>query len=195
MPLPTRILLVLDPGNLPTVQVYTAKPLPFCSRSIENADPLLLCVRTMYCYQSTSRFCWVWEHPSVPICTSGFLAFPFIVIYRFPTVNCKMLTFLCNCLFLMYWPPLYFKPRRTDSLPHQENESQRSVHNFWSSILGNQNGNWMQTFINEVSTAVMSKIQINTLPAPIWKWTSQERRWLLALHNCQSEWWFIFRHS
>jgi len=66
---------------------------------------------------------------------------------------------------MMYWPPLYSKQRETYSLPHPEDELQRSVNDFWSCILRNLQGNRLQTVINEVSAAFIGRRESVTLPA------------------------------
>jgi len=58
------------------------------------------------------------------------------------------------------------KKREIHSLPHAENETQQSVNNFWSCIMGNLSGAWLQTFINEVLAALIGKRESHMLPAP-----------------------------
>jgi len=66
--------------------------------------------------------------------------FLFMVAFRYPTANCKILTCIHHYLCLMYWPPSGSKVCETHSLPDPEIELQWSVHNFWSCIMGKRRG-------------------------------------------------------
>jgi hypothetical protein len=52
------------------------------------------------------------------------------------------------------------------SLPHYENERQRSVNDSWSCILGFLWGDRLQIVINEVLASFIGKTDSGTLPAP-----------------------------
>jgi len=68
------------------------------------------------------------------------------------------------------------------SLPHHENECQRSVNDSWSCILGDLVGDRLQIVINEVLAAFIGKRDSKTLPAPSWKWVSTERQRFLVMY-------------
>jgi len=153
-------------GNLPAVRDRTNETVWHSSRPSQKPNPLLLGRPNPDPYPSTHRFCQVWLDMSVSIPSSGFPMFLFMVAFRYPTANGKILTLVRLCPILMYWPPLYSKTRETRSLPQPENESQQRVNDFWSCILGNLSGNWMHTFINVSYATCISKQESNTLPAP-----------------------------
>jgi len=152
----------------------------FSSRNVQKPDPLLLGGPNLDPYPSICVFCRVWLDPSVPIPGFGYRVFLLMVAFIYPTSNRKMLTLVYCCPFLTYWPPLYSETRETHSLTHPENESQWRVNDFWSSILGNLSGDWIQTFINVVKAAFKPKRECDTLPAAFWKWASTERQQCLA---------------
>jgi hypothetical protein len=52
------------------------------------------------------------------------------------------------------------------SLPHHENERQRSINDSWSCILGNLLGERLQIVINEVLAFFIGKTDSEKLPAP-----------------------------
>jgi len=73
--------------------------------------------------------------------------------------------FGCGYTESKYWLPLLAKILATHSLPHLENEHQRSVNDFWSCILGNQNATSLQRVIKEsLSTFIGKQIVIPSLP-------------------------------
>jgi len=143
-------VLATGPGNRPAVRARTAKMVRFGSKHAQKPDALHFGGPDPDPYPSTRGLCRVWVDPSVPISGSGFPVGLFMVAFRYPIANRKILTCVYCCPFLMYWPPLYPKTSEKRSLAHPENESQRQVNDFCSCILGNLSGNWMQTFINEV---------------------------------------------
>jgi len=49
-----------------------------------------------------------------------------------------------------------------------QNNYQLSVNDSLLCIMGNQSSDWLQPFINEVSTGIIGKTEIITLPAPFW---------------------------
>jgi len=85
-----------------------------------------------------------------------------------------------------YWLPFLAKIIATCSLSHFENEHQRSVNDFWSCILGNQNADRLQTVITELLAAIIGTTDCDTLPAPSWKWASTQYQRLLVVYLAQS---------
>jgi len=106
---------------------------------------------------------------------------------RYATGNRKILTLVCHGWFSMYWPSEWSIRIDTRTLPHPQNESQWSVNNSWSCILGNLGGDRLQIVINEVLAAIIRKRESEMLPAPSGKWMSTECERLLAFHLCQSQ--------
>jgi hypothetical protein len=88
-----------------------------------------------------------------------------MVAFRYPTVNRKILTFACHGLFQMNGSPLKINPREARCLPHPEHDHQQRVNNFWSCIMSNQGGNWMQMIVTEVLAVYQRKRERDTLPA------------------------------
>jgi len=144
------LVLATGRGNLPAVRVRTAKMFRFGSNPIQKPDLLHRGGPNPDPYPSTRGFCRVWLDPLVPISGSSIRVILFMVAFRYPIANRKILTLVDRCPFLMYWPPLKSKTSDNCSLPHPENDSQRQVNDCWSCTFGNLSGNWMQTFINEV---------------------------------------------
>jgi len=136
-------ILATGPGNPPGVQVQTTKMVRFSSRAVQQPDPLHLGRPNQDQYLSRHRFCRVWPDQSVRNSGSGFWVFLLLVTFGYPTANCKTLTLVHHCPFMMHWPPLYSKTRETRSLPHPENESQQNVNRFWSWKSGNRSEPWL----------------------------------------------------
>jgi len=134
------VVLATGQGNMPVAWVWTGRTVRFGSSTIQKPDPQLLGSPIPAPYLSTCRFRRVWLDMLGPISGSAFRVFLFMVAFRYPTVNCKILTLVLHCHFLMYWQPLYSKQVERHSLPHPENERQWSVNNWWSCILGNLSG-------------------------------------------------------
>jgi len=153
-------------GNPPAVRVRTGKMVRFGSRTVETPDPQRLGWANLDLYQSTRGFCQACLNPSVPISGFVFRVFLFMVAFRYPTANRKILTFAGDCPFRMNCPPLSLKPRDTHSMPHPEHDSHRRVKDFWSCFMSNLGGDWMQMIINEVLAVFQTKRDSNTLPAP-----------------------------
>jgi hypothetical protein len=63
------------------------------------------------------------------------------------------------------WLSIKAKDEVKRSLPHYENVRQRSVNDYWSSILGNLWGDRLHIGINEVFAGSISKRASNTLCA------------------------------
>jgi hypothetical protein len=89
----TQLVLATGPGNPPAVRVRTGKTVRFGSRTVQKPDPQRLGGPNPAPYSSTRGFCRVWLDPSVPIPGSVFRVFLFMVPFRYPTVNRKILTF------------------------------------------------------------------------------------------------------
>ena len=89
-----------------------------------------------------------------------------MVAFRNPTGNHKILTPTGDCPFRMNQLPLSLKTRDTSSMPNPEHGGQWRVIDFWSCVLSNVGGDWMQTIINEVLAVFPPKRDSNTLPAP-----------------------------
>jgi len=107
-------------GNPPAVRVQTAKTVRFCSKPLQQPNPLYLGGPTPDPYPSTPRWCQDWLDPSVPISGSGFEVFVFMVTFAYLIAYRKILTFAYRCSFLMYWPPWQSKTYEKCSLPHPE---------------------------------------------------------------------------
>jgi len=120
-----RLVLATGPGNPPAVRVWTTKIVQFGSKPVQKPDPLHLGGPNPDLYPSTRGFCRVWLDLSVSISGSGIRVFLFIVAFRYPIANRKILTLVYRCPFLIYWLPLQSKTSENRSLPHPENESQR----------------------------------------------------------------------
>jgi len=99
-------VLAMGPGNPPAVPDWTGKTVWFGSKTIQEPDLLLLGGPDLAPYPSTRGFCRDWLDLSGPI--SGF-AFRFVllmVVFRYLTVNHKILTMVRRCSFCMNWLPL-----------------------------------------------------------------------------------------
>jgi len=160
------LVLATGPGNLPAVRVRTGKTVWFGSRTVQKPDPQRLGRPNPDPYPSTRRFSQVWLDPSVPISSSVFRVFLFMVAFRYPTANRKILTLTGDCPFRMNRPPLSLKTRNASSMPHPEHDSHRRVHDVSSCFMSNLGGDWMQTIINEVLAVFQAKRDSNTCPAP-----------------------------
>jgi len=131
-----KVMLAKSLGIPPAVQVWTGKMLWSGSRTVDNRDRQLLRGPNPVWYLSTHGFRRVGLDMSGQIYGSTFRILLFMVAFRYSTVNCRILTMVLHCHFLMYWQPIYSKQVERRSLPHPENESQWSVNNWWSCILG-----------------------------------------------------------
>ena len=131
-----RAVLATGLGDRPAVQVWTGKTVLFCSRPVQEPNPLRLGGPNQCLYLSTFGFCRVSLDPSVPIAGSCSRVFLFMAASRYPAAVYQIFTSVHYCLCLMYWPPLKSKKRETHSLPHPENELQQSVHDLRSCIMG-----------------------------------------------------------
>jgi len=137
------VLLAKGPGNPPAVRGRTAKMDRFCSEPVHTPGLLHLGGPNPDPYVSTRGFRGVWLDLSVPISGSGIRVYLFMVAFRYPIANRKILTLVYRCRFLMYWPPLSSKTSENCSLPYPENDTQRRVDDFCSCTLGNLSGSWM----------------------------------------------------
>jgi len=102
---PMWVVLATGPGKLPAVRVRTAHTVQLGSKPIQKPNQLHLGGPNPDSYPSTHAFCRVWLDPSVPISSSSFRVFLFMVAFRYPIPNRKILTLVYRCPFLMYWPP------------------------------------------------------------------------------------------
>ena len=96
------LVLATGPGNLPAVRVWTTKTDWFGSGTEQKPDPVPLGGPNRDPYPSSYGFCQIWLVLSVPIFSSVFRVLLFMVTFTYVTVNCKILTLVCRCLFLMY---------------------------------------------------------------------------------------------
>jgi len=163
------IVVSTGPGNLPKVRDWTGGRALFHSITVQERDLQLLGGANPAPSLSTRGFCRVWVDLSGPISGSAFWIFLFMVTFRYPTVDRKLLIMVLHCHFLMYWQPLYSKQVERRSLPHHETECQWSVYNWWSCIVGNLSGTWSHISINKWLATSMSK-WANDIPA-IASWT------------------------
>jgi len=152
-----NLVLATGPGNPPALRVGTGKTVCFGSRTVQKPDPLLVGFPNPSLYPSTRGFRLVLLNQSGPISSYAFWVFLFMVAFRYPTVNCNILTMVLHFHFPMYWLPLYIKQVERRSLPHPENERQSSVNIWWSCILGSLSGAWSHVSINKWLAAFMSK--------------------------------------
>ena len=65
-------------------------------------DPLVLCGPNPALNPSTRGLCPVWLNPLSPISGSAFRVFLSMVAFRYPTADCKILSMVLHCHFLMY---------------------------------------------------------------------------------------------
>jgi len=86
------VVVATGPGNPPAVWVWHTKTVQFGSRPIQKPHPLSLGGPNPDLYPSPNRFCRVWIDPSVPMSGSAFRGFLFMAAFKYPTVNCKILT-------------------------------------------------------------------------------------------------------
>jgi hypothetical protein len=88
-----QVVVATGPGNSPAVRVCTGKTVRFGSRTVAKPEAQRLAGPNPGPYQSMNAFCQVWLDPSVPISGSVFRVFLFLVPFKYPTVNRKILTF------------------------------------------------------------------------------------------------------
>ena len=82
-------MLATGPGNAPAVRIWTGNMVWFIPRPVQNLNLQILGRPNPYPYPSTHGFCWVWLYPSVPISSSCFLVFLFMVISNNPSFRLK----------------------------------------------------------------------------------------------------------
>jgi len=95
-------VFIPGPREPPAVWVWNRKTVRFSSRTAQNPDRLLLDGPNPAPYLSTLAFCQILLGPSGPISGSAFQVVLFMVTFRYPTVNCQILTMVLHCHFLMY---------------------------------------------------------------------------------------------
>jgi len=163
------VVLATGPGNPPAVCVWTTNMVRLGSRTIQKPEPLLPGGRNLSPYPSIRGYFRVCLDPSGPISSFAFWVFLFMVTFRYPTVDCKILAIVLQRDCLMYWQPLYSKRVEGRSLPHPGNERPWSVNNWWSCILGNLGGAWSHLSRNKWFAGFMGKYA-SDIPA-ITSWT------------------------
>jgi len=129
----------------------------FNSRTVQNPNQLRLGGPNPEPYSSTLGFCWVWLHPSHSISTFAFRVIKFMVWFKYPTVNSKIVTMVRRCSFWVCWPPLWSYNVDKWSLPYPGNEHQRSINDFRCCIRSNQSGHWLRRVTNEVLASSIGK--------------------------------------
>jgi len=112
----------MGPGYPPAVWVWTRNMIRFGSRTVQKPDTLPLARRNLYPQCVTRGFCQVWLDMTSPISGSRFRLFLFMVAFRYPTVQCKILTSVYCCQYLFYWLTLKSKQAETFSLLQLEVE-------------------------------------------------------------------------
>ena len=88
-----QLVLATGPGNPPALQVQNGKIVWFGSRTVQIPNLQCLGRPNPDPYLSTCGFCRVWLDQLVPISGSVFRVFLFMVSFKCPTVNRKILTF------------------------------------------------------------------------------------------------------
>jgi len=101
-----QVLFATDPGKPPAVRVRTARLVWFGSRSDYKLDLLRLGGPNLDHYPLTRRVSQVWVDPFVPISGAVFGDFQFMVAFRYPTANHKILLLVRHCPFRKNWPAL-----------------------------------------------------------------------------------------
>jgi len=134
------LVLVTVLGNPPTARVRTRQTVRFGSRIVQKPDQLSLGGPNPDPYTSTCGFCRVWLYASVPISGCVFQVFLFMVAFRYPTPNRKIMTLVRHCPFRVNRLPLKLQTWETCSLPHPEHDSQQRVNDICSCIMGNLGG-------------------------------------------------------
>jgi hypothetical protein len=93
-------------GYLPAISVRMIKIVWFSYKHSSKCDPQQCGGPNCDVFIWTHVCCRVWENLSVPISCSGFRDYLFIVIFRYHTAKCTIVTLVHHCCFLMYWPSL-----------------------------------------------------------------------------------------
>jgi len=156
-------VLATGPGNPPADRVWTGKRCRFGSRTVQKPHPLLLGGPNPASYPSNRGFRHFWLDPSGPISGFSFQVVLFMVAFRYPTADRKILKMVPQCSFWMYWPTLWSNYVDKRSLPHPGNQRQRSINDFTSFILVNQSRHWLQIVITEVLASIIGKSRSDTL--------------------------------
>jgi len=125
---------VLSTGtdNVPAVRVPTTKTVRYNSRLVPKPNLRPRGGPNLYPYPSTRGFCWVLLDLSGPISGFAFRVVLYMVPFRDPTVNRKILTLIHHCLIWMNWPSWNLTKGEARSLDHSENEHQQSVNDLRS---------------------------------------------------------------
>lgn len=101
----SSLVLTTDLWNPRAVLVYTSKKVKFGSSPIQKPNPHHFGRPNPDPITPTSVFFRVGLHPSFLISGCSFGLFLFMVIFRYPSVLCKILTLVHHCLCLFYWLP------------------------------------------------------------------------------------------
>jgi len=133
--------------HYPSIATQSASP---------SRTPISLSLRTPITALSSTKLCGcrgekqiipahrICRDPFDPILGSSFRVFLFIVAFSYATANCIILTLVHNCPFLMCGPPSKSNTGETHCLAHPENQSQLLIYEFYSCILRNLSGKWME---------------------------------------------------
>jgi len=159
------LVCTTDLGNLPAVQVCTAKTAPCSPKPIQIPDPLPLGGPNPYPYLLSRRFFRGVLYPTVTISGSAIRATVWMVTSRHSTGNRKILTLVRHCLCSMYWLPLLSKQTEIHFLPYPENKHQQGINDCWSGILCNLSGNRFQMVINKALAACIGNRESDLLTA------------------------------
>ena len=175
-------MLATGPGTPPVVRVWTGRKVGFGCRTVQRPNRLFVGGPNPAPYPSTGGFRQVRLDASGPISSVAFRVVQFMVAFRYLTVSRNILTMVRRCSFWINWPPLWSQYVDKLCLPHPGNERQRSVNNFRSGILGNWCGHWLQLVIIDLLAFFIGKSRNDTVPAPSWKWASNERQRFKVSH-------------
>jgi hypothetical protein len=155
----------MHPRNLLVVQVWAASTIWFGFSTVH--EPYLQHIGGWILdpYLSTGGFYDLPLDLLIPASDSDVWGFLFTVLFRYPTVNRKILTTISHCHYMMHCLPWMYQNKGTCSPPHSGNKSQWRVNAFWSSINGSLSGDWSQTFLNELLVPCRWMWEGDTLPA------------------------------
>jgi len=107
-----QIVLATCPGNPPVVQVRTRNTAWFASRTVWTPEPQHLGRQNPDPYPSTQRTWLGWLDTSVPISGSVCRVCVYMVTFRYPTANRKILTFAHHCPFRRIGNHYYWKQKK-----------------------------------------------------------------------------------
>jgi hypothetical protein len=90
------LVLAMGRGDPPPVLVSTASTVQFISETVQIVDILRLGGANPDRYPTAHGLIWVWLDPCVPLSGSVIRVSRFIVAFRYPTANRKILTLVCH---------------------------------------------------------------------------------------------------